>query len=67
MLTPKFTESPLRLASVAADAFAGHATCTPRFEPVAERPRSGRSQRSAVTASLVLSRREDRSTGRKER
>jgi len=42
-------------------------TEAPRFEPVAERLRSGRSQRSAVTASLVLSRRKDRPTGRKQR
>jgi hypothetical protein len=32
-----------------------------------ERPRSGRCQRAIVTASLVLSRREDRATGRKGR
>ncbi len=67
MFTSKFTESPPRLEAVSANAFAGDATRTPRFELVAERPRSARSQRSAVTTSLVLSRREDRSTGRKER
>ena len=67
MFTPRFTESPPRLEPVSADAFAGDAACAPRFEPVAERPRSWGSQRSAVTASLVLSRREDRHTARRER
>lgn len=67
MFTLKLTESPPRRESVSADAFARGAARTPRFEPVAECPRSGRCQRSIVTASLVLSRREDRPTGRTER
>jgi hypothetical protein len=67
MFTPRFTESPPRPESAPADAFAGDAARRPRFEPVAERPRSWRSQRSVVTASLVLSRREDRPTVRRER
>ena len=67
MFTSKLTESPPRLEFLSADVFAGGAARAPRFAPVAERPRSGRSQRSAVTASLVLSRRADRPTGPKER
>jgi hypothetical protein len=64
MFTPKVTETPPRRESAAADTFA----CgTPRFEPVAERARSGRSQRSVVTASLVLSRREDQPAGRRRK
>ena len=67
MFTLMLTEAPPRCESVSADACAVDAAHTPRFEPVAERPRSGRGQRSIVTASLLLSRREDRATGRKGR
>ena len=67
MFTLKLTESPPLRDPASADAFARDAARTPRFEPVAERPRSARCQRSIVTASLVLSRREDRPSGRKER
>lgn len=67
MFPSKLTESPPRLELSSAGAFAGGAAHAPRFDPVTERRRSGRSQRSAVTAGLVLSRHTDRPTGPKER
>jgi hypothetical protein len=65
MFTPKVTETPPRLQPVSADPFAADPAGARRFEPVAERPRTARSQRSVVAASLVLSRREDRPTSRR--